>query len=135
MKSQRFGGFVGENLGVVPTSWQVVEEPAGDFSGSGQSGILWRNSNGDTELCLLLESEWLRRRAVWSATGPRRCSEQLVRAVPEEILHLDWATLALSFPRKREIQLILSNTCWMPAACCAGMRAGGGAATAPSGAA
>ena len=42
------GGFTGEDLGVVPTSWQIAG--TGDFSGNGQSGILWRNSNGDTEL-------------------------------------------------------------------------------------
>jgi len=42
------GGFVGEDLGVVPTNWQIVE--TGDFNGSGQSGILWRDSSGDTEL-------------------------------------------------------------------------------------
>ena len=42
------GGFTYQNLGVVNTSWQVAE--TGDFTGSGQSGILWRNTSGDTEL-------------------------------------------------------------------------------------
>ena len=41
-------GFTGEDLGVIPTNWQIVE--TGDFSGAGPSGILWRNSSGDTEL-------------------------------------------------------------------------------------
>ena len=42
------GGFVGQDLGVVSTSWQTAG--TGDFSGSGEAGILWRNTNGDTEL-------------------------------------------------------------------------------------
>ena len=47
------GGFVGQDLGVVPTSWQVAG--TGEFKGEGVlngagEGILWRNSNGDTEL-------------------------------------------------------------------------------------
>jgi hypothetical protein len=33
---------------VVGTSWQIAG--TGDFTGNGQSGILWRNANGDTEL-------------------------------------------------------------------------------------
>ena len=35
-------------LASVNTSWQVAE--TGDFTGSGQSGILWRNTSGATEL-------------------------------------------------------------------------------------
>jgi hypothetical protein len=42
------GGFTYDNLGVVSTSWQIVE--TGDFGGTGQSGILWRNANSNTEL-------------------------------------------------------------------------------------
>ena len=42
------GGFVGQDLGVVSTSWQIAG--TGDFNGSGEAGILWRNTNGDTEL-------------------------------------------------------------------------------------
>ena len=41
------GGFTGEDLGVVPTSWQVAG--TGNFNGAGE-GILWRNAGGDTEL-------------------------------------------------------------------------------------
>ena len=42
------GGFTYQDLGIVPTSWQIAG--TGDFNGDGQSGILWRNTNGDTEL-------------------------------------------------------------------------------------
>ncbi|MGH6797712.1 MAG: FG-GAP-like repeat-containing protein, partial [Roseiarcus sp.] len=36
------------DLGVVGASWQIAG--TGDFNGDGHSDILWRNSNGDTEL-------------------------------------------------------------------------------------
>ena len=42
------GGFAGDDLGVVPTSWQIAG--TGDFTGTGKDSILWRNANGDTEL-------------------------------------------------------------------------------------
>ena len=42
------GGFAFQDLGVVNNRWQIVG--TGNFSGIGQSGILWRNTNGDTEL-------------------------------------------------------------------------------------
>ena len=42
------GGFTYQNLGDVNTSWQIVG--TGDFSGNGESGILWRDTDGDTEL-------------------------------------------------------------------------------------
>ena len=42
------GGFTYDNLGAVNTSWQIAG--TGDFNGSGEAGILWRNTNGDTEL-------------------------------------------------------------------------------------
>ena len=42
------GGFVGQDLGVVGTSWQIAG--TGDFTGKGEDSILWRNTNGDTEL-------------------------------------------------------------------------------------
>ena len=48
------GGFTFENLGDVPSGWQV--EGTGDFNGSGEDGILWRNANGDVAA---LEREWL----------------------------------------------------------------------------
>ena len=41
-------GFAGQDLGVVSTSWQIAG--TGDFNGAGEAGILWRNTNGDTEL-------------------------------------------------------------------------------------
>ena len=42
------GGFTGQDLGIVGTSWQI--EGTGDFNGSGEDGILWRNTNGDAYL-------------------------------------------------------------------------------------
>ena len=43
------GGFTFENLGDVPSGWQV--EGTGDFNGSGADGILWQNSSsGDVQL-------------------------------------------------------------------------------------
>jgi hypothetical protein len=36
------------DLGLVPTSWNVVV--AGDFNGDGKSDILWSNANGDTAI-------------------------------------------------------------------------------------
>jgi hypothetical protein len=42
------GGFTGQDLGVVPSSWQI--EGTGDFNGKAEDGILWRNSNGDVAL-------------------------------------------------------------------------------------
>ncbi len=42
------GGFTGQDLGIVGTSWQIEE--TGDFNGSGEDGILWRNTNGDAYL-------------------------------------------------------------------------------------
>jgi ELWxxDGT repeat protein len=42
------GGYTFEDLGVVPTSWQIAG--TGDFNGASEAGILWRNSNGDTAL-------------------------------------------------------------------------------------
>ena len=41
------GGFTYQDLGVVPTSWQIAG--TGDFNGDGED-ILWRNANGDTAL-------------------------------------------------------------------------------------
>jgi len=40
--------FTGQDLGVVPTSWQIQE--VGDFNGDGKADILWRNSNGDVDV-------------------------------------------------------------------------------------
>ena len=37
------GGFTYENLGVVNTCWQIAG--TGDFNGSGEDGILWRNTS------------------------------------------------------------------------------------------
>ena len=43
------GGFNYQDLGVVPTSWQIAQ--VGDFGGRSQSDILWRNTQtGDDEL-------------------------------------------------------------------------------------
>ena len=42
------GGFAFHDLGIVGNDWQVAG--TGDFTGSGESSILWRNANGDTEL-------------------------------------------------------------------------------------
>ena len=43
------GGFTYEALNPVNTSWQVAA--TGDFTGSGEAGILWRNaSTGGVEL-------------------------------------------------------------------------------------
>jgi hypothetical protein len=42
------GGFTGENLGVVYTSWQIAG--TGDFTGTGEDSILWRNTSGGTLL-------------------------------------------------------------------------------------
>jgi hypothetical protein len=42
------GGFTPEDLGVVPTSWQIAG--TGDFNGAGEAGLLWRNADGDTAL-------------------------------------------------------------------------------------
>jgi hypothetical protein len=37
-----------QDIGIVPTSWQV--QKVGDINGDGLSDILWRNTNGDTQL-------------------------------------------------------------------------------------
>ncbi len=42
------GGFTNADLGLIPTSWQVVG--TGDFNGNGDADILWRNTNGDTNI-------------------------------------------------------------------------------------
>ena len=42
------GGFIHLDLGIVPTNWQIAR--VGDFNGDGSADILWRNSNGDTNL-------------------------------------------------------------------------------------
>jgi hypothetical protein len=42
------GGYATQDLGIVPTSYQIAG--TGDFTGDGQSSILWRNSNGDAVL-------------------------------------------------------------------------------------
>ena len=42
------GGFTGQDLGVVDSSWTI--EGTGDFNGAAENGILWRNSGGDVEL-------------------------------------------------------------------------------------
>jgi glycosyl hydrolase family 113/VCBS repeat protein/FG-GAP repeat protein len=39
------------DLGVVPTSWNVIN--TGDFNGDGTSDILWHNSNGNTSIWLM----------------------------------------------------------------------------------
>jgi FG-GAP-like repeat len=41
-------GFTDQDLGVVPSSWQIAG--VGEFSAGGGSDILWRNSDGDTAL-------------------------------------------------------------------------------------
>ena len=41
-------GSQAKTWGVVNTSWQIAG--AGDFNGTGEDSILWRNTNGDTEL-------------------------------------------------------------------------------------
>ena len=48
MEFERRRGFTGQDLGVVDKSRSVAG--VGDFNGDGQSDILWRNSNGDTEI-------------------------------------------------------------------------------------
>ena len=47
-KANGSGGFTGQDLGVVGSSWQI--EGTGDFNGKGEDGILWRNANGDVGL-------------------------------------------------------------------------------------
>ncbi len=42
------GGYAGQDLGVIPTSWQIAG--TGAFNGASEASILWRNSGGDTEL-------------------------------------------------------------------------------------
>jgi serralysin len=42
------GSFVAHDLGIVDNSWQIAG--TGNFTGTGQDSILWRNANGDTEL-------------------------------------------------------------------------------------
>ncbi len=42
------GGFTNADLGLIPTSWQVVG--TGDFKGTGNADLVWRNSNGDTNI-------------------------------------------------------------------------------------
>jgi hypothetical protein len=39
------------DLGLVPTSWSVVQ--TGDFNGDGMADILWSNTNGDTSIWLM----------------------------------------------------------------------------------
>jgi hypothetical protein len=39
------------DLGVVPTSWNVMH--TGDFNGDGKSDILWHNSNGNSSIWLM----------------------------------------------------------------------------------
>jgi ELWxxDGT repeat protein len=47
--SDSSGGFIGEDLGVVPTSWQIAG--TGAFNGADEASIVWRNSSsGDTVL-------------------------------------------------------------------------------------
>jgi hypothetical protein len=41
-------GFVAQDLGVVPTSYQIAG--VGDFNDDGKTDILWRNTNGDLVL-------------------------------------------------------------------------------------
>jgi hypothetical protein len=41
------GGFTFQDLGVIPTTWQI--EGTGDFNGGG-ADVLWRNINGDVAL-------------------------------------------------------------------------------------
>jgi hypothetical protein len=45
--SNSSGGFTFQDLGVIPSTWQI--EGTGDFNGKGD-GVLWRNINGDTAL-------------------------------------------------------------------------------------
>jgi hypothetical protein len=42
------------DFGVVPTSWSVAQ--IGDFDGDGKADILWRNTNGDTSVWLMMAS-------------------------------------------------------------------------------
>ena len=42
------GGFAGQDLGVVSTSYQIAG--VGDFNGDSKADILWRNTNGDAIL-------------------------------------------------------------------------------------
>jgi microcystin-dependent protein len=42
------GGFTGQDLGVIPTSWQIAG--TGAFNGASEAGILWRSTGGDTVL-------------------------------------------------------------------------------------
>ncbi len=47
------GGFTYQDLGVVNTGWQIQgtnDFGTGDFTGNGQHGALWRNTNGGVEL-------------------------------------------------------------------------------------
>jgi hypothetical protein len=41
-------GYSADDLGVIPTSWQIAG--TGDFTGSGEDSILLRNSNGELSL-------------------------------------------------------------------------------------
>ena len=41
-------GFGFQDLGTIPTSWQIAATD--DFNGDGKSDVLWRNSNGDVAL-------------------------------------------------------------------------------------
>jgi hypothetical protein len=42
------GAFVGQDLGVMPTSWHIQQ--VGDVNGDGKSDIVWRNDNGDVTI-------------------------------------------------------------------------------------
>ena len=48
MESQWLGRLRHQDLGVVGAGWQIAG--TGDFNGTGESSILWRNANGDTAL-------------------------------------------------------------------------------------
>jgi microcystin-dependent protein len=60
------GGFTGQDLGVVPTSFQIAG--TGAFDGASEAGILWRASNGDTQL--------------WNANGSGGFTDQDLGVVP-----------------------------------------------------
>jgi hypothetical protein len=42
------GGFTLEDLGIVGGGWQI--EGTGNYGGTGQDSILWKNANGDAAL-------------------------------------------------------------------------------------